>query len=80
MEMKKPTKKSLDDLFPEPGRVLLTGGGKQFVERIGIEAIRHAVHSVMMGENLRTADRTVIKKTHSSNQWSSRSAIYARLP
>jgi CfrBI restriction endonuclease. len=54
MEMKKTTRPSIDNLFPEPGRVLLTGGGKQFVERIGIEAIRHAVHSVMMGENLRT--------------------------
>lgn len=45
---------TINDLFPESGRVLLTGGGKQFVERIGIEAIRHAIHSVMMGENIRT--------------------------
>jgi len=26
---------TLDELFPEGGRVLLTGGGKEFVERLG---------------------------------------------
>ena len=45
---------SINDLFPEGGRILLTGGGRQFVERLGIEAIRHAILSVMMGENIRT--------------------------
>jgi hypothetical protein len=45
---------TLNDLFPEGGRVLLTGGGREFVERIGIEAIKQAIHNVMMGENLRT--------------------------
>lgn len=45
---------TLDDLFPEGGRVLLTGGGKEFVERIGVEAIRNSILSVMMGDNIRT--------------------------
>jgi hypothetical protein len=45
---------TLDDLFPEGGRILLTGGGREFVERIGAEAIRHSILSVMMGENIRT--------------------------
>lgn len=44
----------LPALFPESGRVLLTGGGKQFVERLGVTAIRDAVYRVMLGENLRT--------------------------
>ena len=44
----------LDDLFPEGGRILLTGGGKEFVERIGVEAIRHSLLSVMLGNNIRT--------------------------
>jgi hypothetical protein len=44
----------LNDLFPEGGRVLLTGGGKEFVERLGTEAIKQAIHNVMMGDNLRT--------------------------
>ena len=45
---------SLNDLFPEGGHILLTGGGREFVERIGIEAIRQAILSVMVGENIRT--------------------------
>jgi hypothetical protein len=45
---------TLDDLFPEGGRILLTGGGRDFVERIGVEAIRNSILSVMMGDNIRT--------------------------
>ncbi|HEX8148609.1 MAG TPA: CfrBI family restriction endonuclease [Pyrinomonadaceae bacterium] len=45
---------TLDDLFPESGRMLLTGGGREFVERIGVEAIRDSILSVMMGDNIRT--------------------------
>ncbi|HEV2912358.1 MAG TPA: CfrBI family restriction endonuclease [Pyrinomonadaceae bacterium] len=44
---------SLSDLFPESSRLLLTGGGKEFIERIGVEATRRVIHHVMMGENLR---------------------------
>jgi hypothetical protein len=45
---------TLDDMFPEGGRILLTGGGREFVERIGVEAIRNSILSVMMGDNIRT--------------------------
>src|SRR5262245_8817483 len=45
---------TLAELFPEHGRILLTGGGKEFVEQIGVEAIRESVLRVMLGENLRT--------------------------
>ena len=44
---------SINQLFPEKSRLLLTGGGKEFIERIGVEATRRAIHHVMMGENLR---------------------------
>jgi hypothetical protein len=44
----------LSTMFPESGRVLLTGGGKQFVERLGVTAIRETICRVMSGENLRT--------------------------
>jgi hypothetical protein len=30
---------SLDQLFPVGSRALLTGTGKQFIERIGVEAV-----------------------------------------
>lgn len=41
-------------LFPHAGRVLLTGGGRQFVERLGVGAIREVIANVMVGQNLRT--------------------------
>jgi hypothetical protein len=44
----------LQELMPEGGRILLTGTGKQFVERIGVDAVRTAILKVMMGENIRT--------------------------
>jgi hypothetical protein len=49
-----PEKNPFSDLFPENGKILLTGGGKQLVERLGVEAIKSVVYSVMLGENLRT--------------------------
>jgi len=53
--MKKNEKNNLiASLFPESAKVLLSGTGKQFIERLGLETIRHAIVSVMMGENLRT--------------------------
>ncbi len=47
-------KPTVSNLFPKSSRVLLTGSGKQFIERIGIDAAKRAVLSVMVGENLRT--------------------------
>jgi len=44
---------TVDDLFPEKSRLLLSGGGKEFIERLGVEATRRAILHVMMGENLR---------------------------
>src|SRR5437868_6032641 len=40
---------TINDLFPEGSRVLLTGGGKDFIERIGVEVARRVVLSVMLG-------------------------------
>ena len=42
-----------NDLFPLGSRILLTGGGKEFIERIGIQAAKHVVLNVLMGENVR---------------------------
>lgn len=54
MTVKRKDHLMLDELFPEGGRVLLTGGGREFVERIGVEAIRQSLLSVMTGDNIRT--------------------------
>lgn len=45
---------SVNDLFPESARLLLTGGGKEFVERVGVEVSRQIIVRIMMGENVRT--------------------------
>ncbi len=52
----------LDVPFPEGGRLLLTGGGKEFVERIGVAATRRAVLAVLMGENLRTQTEPLTRR------------------
>ncbi len=44
----------LDNLFPKGSRLLLTGGGKEFIERIGVETARQVIHHVMVGDNLRS--------------------------
>jgi hypothetical protein len=49
-------------LFPESGKILLNGGGKQFIEQIGVEAVRQAVHNVLLGENLRTQTEPLTRR------------------
>jgi hypothetical protein len=47
------TTPDISSLIPDGTRLLLTGGGKEFIKRIGVEATRSVIHHVMMGENLR---------------------------
>lgn len=49
-----PDQTTIGELFPADSRLLLTGGGKEFIERVGVEAARQVVLSVMQGENIRT--------------------------
>ncbi len=55
-------KPAINDLFPSSSKVLLTGGGKEFIERIGVEAARRVVLSVMMGENIRTQTEPLTRR------------------
>lgn len=43
----------ISDLFPKGAKVLLTGSGRQFIERIGVEAARQVVGGVLTGKNIR---------------------------
>ena len=47
-------KKPISAIFPENSRLLLTGGGKDFIERIGVDAAKKVVLGVLLGENVRT--------------------------
>ena len=44
---------SFVSLYPPEGRLFLTGSGKDFIQRVGTEAVRNIVLGVMMGENVR---------------------------
>lgn len=52
--MTEKNKLHLSDLMPVSGKLLLTGTGKDFVERVGEALIREAVLGVLCGENLRS--------------------------
>lgn len=53
---------SLDDLFPESSRALLTGTGRQFIERVGVEIVRDVVLGVMCGENIRSQTEPITRQ------------------
>lgn len=44
---------NLSDFIPEKARALLTGTGKDFINRIGEEAVKKVTAEVLCGENLR---------------------------
>lgn len=49
-------------LFPEQGIALLSGTGRQLVERIGVDPVREIVLRVMMGENVRDHTEPLTRK------------------
>ncbi len=53
---------SIRDLFPANSRLLLSGGGKEFVERIGTEAVKKVVLGVLQGENIRTQTEPLTRR------------------
>lgn len=44
---------NINDLFPEKGKLILTGSGREFIERLGVETARQVVLAVLRGENIR---------------------------
>lgn len=52
----------LTRLMPKVGRDLLTTSGREFVERIGIEAVRDVAHAVLCGENLRDSTEMLTRR------------------
>lgn len=45
---------TIDDLFPKKGKLILTGGGKDFIEKLGAETARRLTLEILCGENIRT--------------------------
>jgi hypothetical protein len=53
---------TISDLFPKGSRLLLTGGGKEFIERIGVETAKRVVLGVLKGENVRTQTEPLTRR------------------
>ncbi|NJL41430.1 MAG: CfrBI family restriction endonuclease [Leptolyngbyaceae cyanobacterium SM1_4_3] len=45
---------TINDLFPEKGKLILTGGGRDFIEKLGVETVRQLTLDILCGENIRT--------------------------
>jgi len=55
-------KSTIDNMFPENGRLLLTGGGKEFIEKIGVEAAKAVVLGVLKGDNIRAQTEPLTRR------------------
>jgi hypothetical protein len=55
-------KNTIDNMFPENGRLLLTGGGKEFIEKIGVEAAKAVVLGVLKGDNIRAQTEPLTRR------------------
>ena len=52
----------IDEFFPEKGKLVLTANGKEFIERLGIEAARKVILGVLRGENIRTQTEPLTRR------------------
>jgi len=62
MMSKKKGKPKSENIFPENSRLLLTGGGKEFIEKIGIEAVKTVVLGVLKGDNIRVQTEPLTRR------------------
>ncbi len=53
---------TLNNLFPEKGKLILTGGGRGIVDKLGIEAVRQVTLSVLCGENVRSRTELLTRR------------------
>lgn len=53
---------AINDLFPEKGKLILTGGGRDFIEKLGIETARQVILGVLRGENIRTQTEPLTRR------------------
>nr|GFD09535.1 hypothetical protein [Tanacetum cinerariifolium] len=52
----------ISDFFPQGSRLLLTGGGRAFVEQLGVEAIKRATLAILSGDNIRTQTEPLTRR------------------
>lgn len=54
--------KTIHDLFPEKGRLILTANGREFIERLGTETVRQVILAVLRGENIRSQTEPLTRR------------------
>lgn len=52
----------IDDFFPEKGKLVLNANGKEFIERLGVEAARKVIFGILQGENIRTQTEPLTRR------------------
>src|SRR5687767_2824427 len=52
----------IDELFPEKGKLVITANGKEFIERLGVEAARKVILGVLQGENIRAQTEPLTRR------------------
>ena len=57
-----PTPTSFIHIFPAEALKLLSGGGKEFVQRVGVDVIRKVVLNILMGQNLRDSTEVLTRR------------------
>jgi hypothetical protein len=58
----KPQVEAIENLLPASGRLLLTGGGKEFIEKLGVEAAKQVVLGVLKGDNIRAQTEPLTRR------------------
>ncbi len=53
---------SVEELFPEKGKLVLSASGREFIQRLGIEAVRQVVLGVLCGENIRSQTEPLTRR------------------
>lgn len=53
---------TINELFPEKGKVVLTGSGQELIKQLGVQAVRQAILAILCGENIRQQTEPLTRK------------------
>jgi hypothetical protein len=53
---------TINELFPEKGKLVLSANGREFIEKLGVETARTVILAVLRGENIRTQTEPLTRR------------------
>lgn len=53
---------TINELFPEKGKVVLTGSGQELIKQLGVQTVRQAILAILCGENIRQQTEPLTRK------------------